>query len=401
MARKKALTSATFIPFDTASGMTQYAPSSTDKWADTILWGLWDTVGELHFATTFLARQVGRVRWNVTIDGEPLDDDKSDAEIANITSPLGPRIIAEQMALHFQVPGRFWYLNFADRGWDVYASADPDIKKLKAQSVFDILGITRHPLDKKRPDSPVRANVATIQELALLQAQHRGQAITRIIQHGILLIPNDVDFEGDFKESFKKSLQEAIKDPSSPAGSLPHVIDFPSEFIEKWRWMIPEFPYDAALPEKIEAVTRRLALGLDMPPEALLGIGNLTHWSQWAVQEQTYRAHTEPLADKVGFVLAKAIMATREGSVVTVKPDPTPLLAKVGNVVDALEAYDRGIVNADFVAALMGAQEDDRGDGVPLNTTSPRIRRFSEDRDGQPSERPMTNQSSSSLVRRT
>jgi hypothetical protein len=37
-----------------------------------------------------------------------------------------------------------------------------------------------------------------------------------------------------------------------------------------------------------EAV-ERLAIGLDMPPEVLLGLGDSNHWSAWQVDEQTWK----------------------------------------------------------------------------------------------------------------
>lgn len=387
--RRKALTAATYFPFNDGID-TQITATS---WVDSVLWQYWRAVGELHFATTFLARQVGRVRWNVTIGTDRLSDDKADAFIEDLTMPRGPRFIAEALALNFQVPGRMWYLHQPTTAWEVVSTTHPDIKKRKETADVVVYGINPDPEDPKNPDSPVKANMLTIQELALLQQQQRAQARNRLVQHGILFYPNDVDFDSTFEDDFKSSATAPIADEGSAASVLPHMIGFPSEFIEKWNWMIPEFPYDEALSAKIEAVTRRLALGLDMPPEAMLGIGNMNHWSQWAVQESTYRAHTEPLAEKVGFVLAKAAIKYYDEPVVKITPDPTPLLARVGSVTDALEMFDRGIVDGEFVRDRAGAQDDDKPDEadrreqIEIGARNPSIRRLSQDRQGPPAER--------------
>lgn len=388
--RRKALTAATFVPFDDAIG-TQITATS---WADSVLWQYWRIVGELHFATTFLARQVARVRWNVEVNGQRLSDDKADEYIADLTMPRGSRNVAEALALNFQVPGRMWYLHQPTTGWEVVATTHPDVKKRVETADVVVFGINQDPENPKNADSPVKANMLTIQELALLQQQQRAQARNRLAQRGMLFYPNDVDFEGDFETDFKKSVTAPIEDEGSSASVVPHIIGFPSDFIEKWRAMIPDYPYDEQLPAKIEAVTRRLALGLDMPPEALLGIGNANHWSMWAIQESTYRAHTEPLAEKVGFVLAKAAIKFFDEAVVRITPDPTPLLARVGSVTDALEMFDRGIVNAEFVRDRAGAQDDDapdeatRQEQLGIGSREPAIRRLSQDRQGPPAERP-------------
>lgn len=388
--RRKALTAATFVPFDEAIG-TQITATS---WTDSVLWQYWRVVGELHFATTFLARQVARVRWDVEINGQRQSDDKADEIIADLTAPRGVRNIAEALALNFQVTGRMWYLQQPTTGWEVVATTAPEQKKRVDRADIVVFGINQDPENPNLPDSPVRANMLTIQELALLQQQQRAQARNRLAQHGLLIYPNDVDFDSQFEEDFKKSIAAPIQDEGSAASVVPHVFSFPSDFIDKWRWIIPEFPYDESLPAKIEAVTRRLALGLDMPPETLLGIGNMNHWSMWAIQESTYRAHTEPLAEKVGFVLAKAAIKALDEPVVRITPDPTPLLARVGSVTDALEMFDRGIVSAEFVRDRAGAQSDDapdeaaRQEQLGIGSREPAIRRLSQDRQGPPAERP-------------
>jgi hypothetical protein len=74
-----------------------------------------------------------------------------------------------------------------------------------------------------------------------------------------------------------------------------------------------------------------------------------------------------------------------------VVPDPTPVLAKLGSVTDALEAFDRGIVSGEYVRSMMGADEDDapeEDEAPPVEANGTRIRRLSSDRVGPPAERP-------------
>jgi hypothetical protein len=358
-------------------------------------WRFWRTMGELHYATSFMARQVSRLAWDVVIDGTKLErpENKQWPTVLDAaTFPEGVRNTADDMTLHFLVPGAFHYFNINGE-WDVVATTTTGVNQLEEQARIKIYAINPDPEKQGRADSPVLANMDTIRELALLQALTRSQTRSRIKQ-GILLYPAEAEFADDanFEKDFEEAAVTAIQDEYSASAASPLILKYPEALIEKWRYLVLDNPYDETLPEKIEATTRRLAIGMDMPPEALLGMGSATHWTVWNVSESTYRAHMEPWATKVGQVLARAIHRMRgDDADVQVIPDPIPVLAKQGSVTDALEAFDRQIVSAAFVRSVMGADPDDAPPTIeepepPENP--PRIRRLSSDRTGPPAERP-------------
>jgi hypothetical protein len=83
------------------------------------VWKAWRELGELNASTTFMSRQVGRLRWDITVDGEPLDPDTADELIAAVTGPDGPAAVTSRMALHVLVAGHFRYVQDTGGTWRV------------------------------------------------------------------------------------------------------------------------------------------------------------------------------------------------------------------------------------------------------------------------------------------
>src|SRR6185436_20091701 len=51
---------------------------------------------------------------------------------------------------------------------------------------------------------------------------------------------------------------------------------------------------DDAVVEMRDAAIKRLALGMDVPPEVLLGVADANHWNAWLSEESAVKAHLEP-----------------------------------------------------------------------------------------------------------
>src|SRR5262249_42281198 len=72
----------------------------------------------------------------------------------------------------------------------------------------------------------------------------------------------------------------------------------------------------------------RIALGIDMPPEVLLGVTDANHWTAWQIDEDSWKAHVEPVADDMVRDLTTAYM--------------TPTLRAAGSA-----NYDRIVIGYD------------------------------------------------------
>jgi hypothetical protein len=118
-------------------------------------------------------------------------------------------------------------------------------------------------------------------------------------------------------------------------------------------WVVPDFPYDARIEGRMEAMIHRLAYGLPIPPEILLGLSAQSRATAFQVEENSYRAHIEPPANIVAQVATDVLNTLFEDVEVEVKPDPTLLLAKRSTVQDVKDAYDRGEVSGDYLREVL------------------------------------------------
>lgn len=174
-----------------------------------------------------------------------------------------------------------------------------------------------HPRWSRLADSPMHGVLDVCEELLLLTLAVRARARSRAAGPGIFYVPTEIDLPadpladpGDADEGktsrFMRELTEALTTPISDEGSAASVVPF----ILRGPASIGDVPASQALfrlplanpadtyPEQglREEAVKRLALGFDMPPEQLLGMQDSNHWSAWMVDEQTWRAHLEPVA---------------------------------------------------------------------------------------------------------
>jgi hypothetical protein len=109
----------------------------------------------------------------------------------------------------------------------------------------------------------------------------------------------------------------------------------------------------------------RLALGLDVSPERMLGLGSSTnHWSAWQIGDTDVQLHIAPVMETVCAAVTDQVfkqVLEREGidpdkyivwydaSQLTVDPDKTH---------SATDAFDRGVIHAEAYRAYLGLDAD-------------------------------------------
>lgn len=324
-------------------------------------WRLWRVLGVLQAPTGFKARQVGRLNWNVTVDGRQLEPDAADAAMESITAPLGPAAVTSRIALNLEVAGQMFYARVADE-WKVYAANTPKLKERLKKADIVVEGITPDPVNPEEPWSQVFAALGTAESIRLMAAMSRGQDRNRLAQRGILLIPKEGQFPDDdpFMPMLEAAMTAPIADEYAASAVVPPVVSFPGEWIEKWRHLVLESPYDEKLMERIDAMVKQFALELDLPPEMMLGNMDSNHWNAWLSSEENINAYTIPAGMIVGDVIAKAMMAAIDGSaVITVTPDAAEMLVRSPSVDDAFRALELLVVGFDYVRRIIGADEDD------------------------------------------
>lgn len=168
----------------------------------------------------------------------------------------------------------------------------------------------RHPRYSMLADAPMRACLSLFEELQLLQLAVRARARSRLASAGILAVPTEIIFanlptgaeqdqtKSPVMEMLQKAATTALQNPGSASAVVPIVIQGPAEQLKELRWVSIGNAQEKYEEQGLrEELVGRIAIGLDFPKEQLLGMGDANHWTAWLVDEQTWSAHLQPMAN--------------------------------------------------------------------------------------------------------
>lgn len=155
--------------------------------------------------------------------------------------------------------------------------------------------------------SSVRSCLEVLEELVVLTRLVRAAAISRMSLAGVLVVPEELDTpdedggpDGDQAEEKNPLLVEmintgakAIDDPASAAAWMPFLLQGPAEFIDKVRH-IPFQTDDRENVIKRQEAVERLARGLDLPPEKVLGHMGTTFANAAQIDQDNFNLYIEP-----------------------------------------------------------------------------------------------------------
>lgn len=237
----------------------------------------------------------------------------------------------------------------------------------------------RDPQYSGMADSSIRAVLKDCEELVLLKRSIRNMARNRGAGNGILMLPSGMGgAEVEMADGTKipknaKTIYDALIAPianEEHASAVTPVIMFappgttPSE----------AFHIDirgAALYKETglrDECIKRIAIGLDMPPEALVGTSGVNHWTAWQIDETAWTNHGDPIAREfVGF-LTRALLhpiAIDHGvdpASVRIWYDATEVVQDPDRARAAAEAFDRIAISEASYRRETGFQEDDAPD---------------------------------------
>ncbi len=324
-------------------------------------WRVWRKVGEIHYATTQQARLASRLDWTITVD-----DDEQDADYTRqvFRTAFGPdwRDLVRKAMIHLQVAGGYYLIQTGDE-WDIirYPATGKSRTKFEAADIA-IRVVNEDPEDSSLTDSPVMAAIDPATELILLRQQSRSTSRNRTAQLNTVLYP--LEGAGPDRERFERELATMIAAPLADEHSasvvVPNIIGFPAQWIADWRTLDLTGPVDERLHEKIPELVRQVAVILDIPPDLVTGMADMNHWSAWAVQEDNWLGHVEPIAKLIGSGLAAAISTLTGNEAVRIDPDPAPLMRRRPAVADVMGAFDRGLVSDTWAREQIGADDTNR-----------------------------------------
>lgn len=376
-------------------------------------WRLYDVVGEFRFAANRRGHQLSRVRWYVAeVDdiGAP-GKETEDTEIQALAEGIfgGPAAKAEGMRIvgvQLFVAGECYVVaesatktdgDGVPEGDRWYVVSPTDLKKeagtikvrkpdshgggwhqLRNGTDLLIRVWTPHPRKYDMADSPARAVLPVLREIERLSMLAFSQIDSRLISAGLLLVKQGITFpNGDgvatgvqalldlILEAAKASLQGA----GSAAGLVPIAAEVPgdgsvADAIHHLRF---DTPLTGEIKEKLDHAIRRLALGLDSPPEVLLGQGAANHWSAWQISEDEIKTQVDPMAIRICDAITTAYLAPalvaigkteEDADGFTFWFDTAPLAVRPNRLEDALKLWEKGLLS-DEALVNAGAFDDD------------------------------------------
>lgn len=390
----------------TASGValsgrnTEYAKRLKQPWQDKALY-YYNVIGELRYASLFYAKQLARVRVFPALQ-------KDDGTIDAITEGLPVELLARvhdpsggRSALQYDY-GRLMFIT----GEGVLFVTAPESERENWRFLWrEEIGVdertgmqfrkdaqgqkvpgsegrgyrlwTPHPQHSDLPDSPIRAVIDIAEELVLLTAAVRATAISRLTS-GLMKVPSELSLslaetdEGEedpeanvFLAKLIEHVEAAIDQPGSAAARVPVIIEGAYDYLDRLDWMKLHDPATDYMERdlRVEAI-KRMALGLDMPPEALLGMTDANHWTAKQVQHDIWRSHgvvkaqqfvddlnnvfMRPMLIDANYADAERVVLAFDDSQVVVSPDRTE---------DADNALDRAAIGFEAYRKLKGFDE--------------------------------------------
>jgi hypothetical protein len=241
------------------------------------------------------------------------------------------------------------------------------------------------PSDRREAWSPFRSLLPTLREIEWLTKHIFTQVKSRMMSAGVWFVPDNITFpappSGAVDPETYAGMNEAEQLMVSIAASGQYQLDAEevsiptvvltdasvlssidqNKLIKFWSEID-----DRAMVLRSDAV-RRFALGMDMPPEQILGssgiavtgtsgsAGSVNHWGVWANEEQTISSHIEPALDLfVGALTASYLRSVVPSTEYVVAYDTATLRLRQDRSKEALEWYDRGVMKAEVALRESG-----------------------------------------------
>lgn len=230
-----------------------------------------------------------------------------------------------------------------------------------------------------QPDSPVRSNLPVLRELVGL-TKHVSAAIdSRLAGAGVLLIgdsfsllagqspePDDVPESDPILSALMDAMLTSIKDRDSASAVMPILLQGPDEAIDKVKHLTFSTPFDAQTKDLRDEAIRRLSLGLDAPPEVLLGLATSNHWNAWIIQDDAIKTHINPNLALICDALTQDFLwpVLEEAGVSNWRDyaiwwDVSSISMKTDRSKEAVELFDRGVLTAEALRRETGFDHED------------------------------------------
>jgi hypothetical protein len=398
----------------------RYVKARAEKWQEEA-WSNYKTIGEIKYGMQLLGNYLSRVRLvaaekdtdDPDADPVPTKNEQAIDALKRIEGPAGGH--GEHLksgTVNLMVAGECYLVCLHERGdepekWAI-RSIDELIKKgggnrliLKDQATGRTMrDKTEIELDAKDfvmriwypderfhadADSPMGSISAVCEELLILQQSMRAVGRSRSAGAGILVLPNDISFgspdptrnsdEADdpFMEELIAALTTPIQNEGSADAVVPLIVRGDGEHLDKIKHISFMREADKAILDRMNHLLERIAHGLPLPPELILGLGASNHWTAWAIDESMSKAHVEPPVITLCGALTSGYfrpaltagsdgMSPEDASRFLVWYDASPIVVRPNRAAEAGEAHDRIAISDDAYRKYLNFDDEDAPD---------------------------------------
>jgi hypothetical protein len=358
----------------------------------------YDQIPELHFVCHFLARMMSRVRYFPAIldesgkiteitEGEPVE------RLNKIQDPGGGRsqiqyrygllqtVTGEGVLFGYRLdePDERWKFLWKDevkiRDDGVAVRLDAQKKETKDVGVAYRMW-TPHPRHSDEADSPIFVIMDICEELLILTESVRSTAVSRI-PNGIFLVPSEIspsppepggdeDPENNILlQDWMTHVQNQKENIGSAEAAVPFLFEAAYDYLDRVQWIKTHDPATDYMEKdlRLEAI-KRMALGMDMPPEALLGMTDANHWTAKQVMHDMWRSHGIPKAEQFADDLSEEYLRRgleedgyKNWNRVVVGVDDSQVVISPDRTEDADKALDRIAIGFPGYRVLKGIPE--------------------------------------------
>lgn len=425
--RRKELVAAAFILEEKSrdsllynSQVIDYITNGIEAGDANAAWFYWSRIPELRYVSRYIANALSvctMYAGKADNSGGPpvrLSDDHPATQLVQEFAGgyTGQRDLLDRLGLHLTVAGDSVIIGpKSGTGtleppfdqWRVYSSSEVHSRNGKifllfpgnAREVQIPAGATAVRIWRPHPklwwdaDSPVKGSFQVLKELDMLNMHIISSAASRLVGAGLLGIPEELDLPGTDTETEGTEVDQFIallievmgmakKNPESPAAQIPVMVRGPADYIDKIKHFDFSTEFSQMVPELRQGAIRRLALGMDVPPEILLGSENSNSWSAWQTDESTLRVHLIPLLQLIASSLTVGWLRPmmeqlplteaqqEELSSIVIHYDVSGLKIHQDISGDAQALYDRFGIDSDTLRMAIGYSADAAPDNKEL-----------------------------------
>lgn len=327
------------------------------------------------------------------LDAPPADDDAGDSPAPVATpTPLAPEGVAVE-----QQGARRWLVastdEFETKNSKVTVQLPDSDRKVEVDVERSMVVRLWRPHARRawEADSPARACLPALRELVTATARINADLESRLAGAGLLVMPasatvaragaasdagdgtapagpgvvDDLVDDPDYAELINAMITP-IGDRDSASAVVPILVRVDDEAVEKVRHISFATKLDERVQSLRDSAIKRLALGLDVPPEVLLGMTDANHWTGWQIEESAVKLSVEPLLTLIVNALTENYLRPALTALGVGQPeryvvwyDVSELVLRPNRFEQAYKLWQDGLVGASAVLREGGFGEDD------------------------------------------